>query len=76
MGSDTTTNLNDNKPNTSPLVDLSPSVVYKAMRTAKKSLSTGPDNIPSLFWTKLASCLSFPACQLLIYYPLFYQKRG
>ena len=53
--SDKTTNLNDNKPNISPLVDLSPSVVYKAMRAAKKSLSTGPDNIPSLFWTKFNS---------------------
>ena len=37
IGSDKTTNLNDNKPNTSPLVDHSPFVVYKAMRAAKKS---------------------------------------
>ena len=61
IGSDKTTKLNDNTHNTFPFVDLSPSVVYKAMRAAKKSLSTDPENIPSLFWTKLTSCLSFSA---------------
>ena len=35
IGSNKTTSLNDNKPNTSSLIDLSPFVVYKAMRKAK-----------------------------------------
>jgi hypothetical protein len=46
---------------TSIPIDFSPKVVYDAMRTAKKLLSSSPDGIPSVFWAKVALCLSFPA---------------
>ena len=35
-------------------VDFSQAVVYKALKTSKRTLSSGPDDIPSIFWAKLA----------------------
>ena len=54
------TPVSDVKPDESPDIDFSPSVVYNAMCLAKHTLSAGPDRIPSLFWAKLASSLCFP----------------
>ena len=44
----------------SPPVDFSISAVLTALRKAKHTLSSGPDRIPSLVWTKLASSIVFP----------------
>jgi len=41
-------------------VIFSPDVVCKALHNAKHTLSSGPDAIPSLFWAKVASAVSFP----------------
>jgi hypothetical protein len=35
-------------------------VVLNALRNCKNTLSSGPDHIPSVFWSKLANILSFP----------------
>ena len=49
-----------NNSNLSQPINFSPTMVYKAKRCIKKTLSVGPDHIPSIFWAKLASALSFP----------------
>ena len=47
-------------PNYSEIVDFSSYDVFNALRGAKRSNSSGPDNIPSLFWVILAGALTFP----------------
>ena len=37
---------------------------YEALRKAKVGYSVGPDEIPSMFWKKLASCLALPVSVL------------
>ena len=41
-------------------VDFSQAVVYKALKNSKRTLSSGPDDIPSIFWAKLAAVLALP----------------
>ena len=41
-------------------VDFSQAVVYKALKNFKRTLSSGPDDIPSIFWAKLAAVLALP----------------
>ena len=38
-------------------VDFSQAVVYKALTNSKRTLSSGPGDIPSIFWAKLAAVL-------------------
>lgn len=38
--------------------------VYKALRGAKKSLSAGPDQLPSLLWSNIAASVAFPVSVL------------
>ena len=40
-------------------VDFSLKSVLSALRQAKHTISSGPDSIPSIFWSKLASVLAF-----------------
>jgi hypothetical protein len=46
--------------NVSNNVNFSTPAVLSALRNAKHTLSSGPDGIPSTFWSKLASALCFP----------------
>ena len=41
-------------------VDFSQAVVYKALKNSKRTLSSGPDDIPSICWAKLAAVLALP----------------
>ena len=41
-------------------VDFSQAVVYKALKNSKRTLSSGPDDISSIFWAKLAAVLALP----------------
>ena len=41
-------------------VDFSQAVVYKAWTNSKRTLSSDPDDIPSIFWAKLAAVLASP----------------
>ena len=42
-------------------VDFSQAIMYKALKNSKRTLSsTGPDDIPFIFWTKLAAVLALP----------------
>ena len=34
--------------------------MYKALKNSKRTLSSGPDDIPSIFWAKLAAVLALP----------------
>jgi hypothetical protein len=40
--------------------------VLAALRTSKHTLSAGPDNIPSIFWSKLSSALAFPVSVIFV----------
>jgi hypothetical protein len=44
----------------SPDVCFSQTETYKALLSAKRSFSAGPDSIPSAFWANLASVLALP----------------
>ena len=37
-----------------------PDVVYKALKKSKRTLSAGPDAIPSVFWARIAAALALP----------------
>ena len=39
-------------------VDFSQTVVYKALKNSKHTFSSGPDDIPTIFWAKLAAVLA------------------
>ena len=52
------------QPSCSDKIDFSPQVTYEALRKAKVGYSAGPDEIPSIFWKKLASCLALPVSVL------------
>ena len=41
-------------------VIFTPSIIYKALRGAKKTLSAGPDKIPSILWANIAASVVFP----------------
>ena len=41
-------------------VDFSPEIVFKALQSAKRSLSSRPDSIPSTFWANVAAAVTFP----------------
>ena len=41
-------------------VDFSRAVVYKALKNFKRIFSSGPDDIPFIFWAKLAAALALP----------------
>ena len=41
-------------------VHFSQAVVYKALKNSKRTLSSGPDDILSIFWAKLAAILALP----------------
>jgi hypothetical protein len=41
-------------------VDFSIATVLNALRNTKHTLSSGPDGIPSVFWSKLSSVVAFP----------------
>ena len=51
--------LNLNHEHRSGIVDFSPYAVFNALRGAKRFNSSGPDNIPPLFWVNLAGVLAF-----------------
>jgi hypothetical protein len=40
--------------------------VLAALRTSKHTFSAGPDNIPSIFWSKLSSALVFPVSVIFV----------
>ena len=41
-------------------VDFSQAVMYKTLKNSKRTLSNIPDDIPSIFWAKLAAVLALP----------------
>ena len=41
-------------------VDFSQAVVYKTLKNSKRTLSSGPNDFPSIFWAKLAAVLALP----------------
>ena len=41
-------------------VDFSPEIVFKALRSAKRSLSSGPDSVPSIFWANIVAAVTLP----------------
>ena len=45
---------------TSDPIKLSLEITYNALRSAKATYSSGPDDIPSVFWVNLASSLAMP----------------
>ena len=49
---------------TSDTVSFTPDIVFKALSCAKNTLSSGPDAIPSLFWSKVAASVTFPVSVL------------
>ena len=49
---------------TSDTVSFTPDIVFKALSCAKNTLSSGPDAIPSLFWSKVAAAVTFPVSVL------------
>ena len=52
------------QPSCSDKINFSPQVTYEALRKANVSYSAGADEILSLFWKKLASCLALPVSAL------------
>ena len=41
-------------------ISFTPDVVYKALKKSKRTLSAGPDAIPSVFWASVAAALALP----------------
>ena len=49
-------------------VIFTPSIIYKALRGAKKTLSAGPDKIPSILWSNIAALVVFPVLVIFTSY--------
>ena len=41
-------------------ISFTPDVVCKALKKSKRTLSAGPDAIPSVFWASVAAALALP----------------
>ena len=41
-------------------VDFFPEIVFKALQSAKRSISSSSDSIPSIFWANVVAAVTFP----------------
>ena len=54
-------------------ISFTPDVVYKALKKSKRTLSAGPNAIPSVFWASVAAALALPVSILFTSSYIFFK---